>query len=108
MFLIFNQAILHVIKACVEQADAITEALREEGLPPYQLTDLLPTHIFNSPDQKERYALGEGTVRYKHSLGTDYSGFSALAKVVWEDRPTVFGSLVSSLRFIIYTIANLS
>ena len=47
--------------------------------------------MFNSSDQNERYVLGEGTVKYKDSLGKYYKGFKALAKVVWEDKPTVFG-----------------
>ena len=84
-------------------------ALKSNNLSSYKLSDILPAHELDLVTSRYREGLGAGTQPSMRSLlGMDSTPYQTIEKVVWTDNSMVFGLLVCSVCFILWSIAHIS
>jgi hypothetical protein len=88
---------VYVLKACADQTESITVALKQEGLPPLTIYDFTSSYKEETGlSSKYTSSLTSGaepkmlTIMDKGSKVLD-----VVERVVWKGEPTVFGPVVS-------------
>ena len=100
---------MYIVQACVDQAEALNNALLANNLPSYAIEEILPSVRYSLTLDKYKDALVSGTQGHlMNTLDTSYKGYSTFKEIVWKDDSTVFGSIVCSIIFIVSTVADFS
>jgi len=94
----------YVVSACADQAEEINASLPNNS---YHILDVLPGGVKDLEEPRYQTGLGDGSQnKMMHLIGKSSSAYNTFAKVVWSDKPTVFGFKVCSVS-LLYWMSSL-